>query len=89
MKPAEMAGPAINREIAQIDKRLSALGDLLIAAGRGHERFSETIAKGDPLSVEFRQLGERRTALRIEADARYGPGWTPGMRLPGPTKRCY
>jgi hypothetical protein len=72
--PARMAGAAINSELDKLDRKSSALTDKLIDAGRGYERMSETMSKGDPLSVQFRAVHDRIRALHAEIERRYGPG---------------
>ena len=84
--PKEMSGPAINRELEKLSKQSSELCDKFIAAGRGHERPSETLKLSDPLAVEFRTISDRRADLMFEARRRYGPDFKQGNKLPGPIK---
>lgn len=81
MTPAE-----INRELDQLDRQGSRLGDKFIAAGRGYEKASETFTMSDPLATEYKALYQRRLALRSEIAHRYGPD-APSRLPPGFRKR--
>jgi len=71
--PTTMTAGEINKELDKLDAQDSTLGDLMIEAGRGHERPSEYLKMTDPLSTELRKNADRRQDLRIEVDMRYGP----------------
>ena len=87
--PAQMPAAAINRELDRIDVCRARLNEDLIAAGRGSERYSETLAMDpskDLLTAYFQVLHERRADLMREVERRAGPGM---RRLPrgfGPIK---
>lgn len=49
----DMTRSELEREAAKADKLYSAILDEMIAAGRGHERPSETRMKKDSLSLRF------------------------------------
>jgi hypothetical protein len=72
--PATMTAGAINKELDKLDERNSVLTDMMIDAGRGHERPSEYLQMNDPMSSELRSLSGRRSSLRAEISVRYGPG---------------
>ena len=78
--PASMTATEINKELDKLNEQDSALGSLMIEAGRGYERPSEYLKMTDPLAMELRKNADRRQALRIEIDVRYGP--SPPSRLP-------
>lgn len=78
--PAAMTAAEINKELDKLNSQDSALGDLMIAVGRGYERPSEYLKLTDPLSMELRKNADRRLALRVEISVRYGPN--PPSRLP-------
>ena len=50
--------------------RLITANNALIAAGRGDERPSETMAKSDPLSLEYIQARKACEAIIAERDRR-------------------
>jgi hypothetical protein len=92
--PSTMPAAAINRELDRIDVCRARLNEDLIAAGRGSETYSQTLAKdpaADPdnpdlLTAYFQVLHERRADLMHEVARRAGPGM---RRLPrgfGPIK---
>lgn len=86
--PATMQPAKINSELDRLAKKSSKIGEKLIAAGRGYEKYWDTMAKTDSLAIEFRVVAEREQALRREIERRMGPGKT--SRLPrgfGPLKR--
>jgi len=91
--PHVMSGAEINKELDRLDKANRIIIDEMIEAGRGYENSSQTYALGkghDPLTDRFIENGDRRRALRIEMELRYGPG-TPS-RLPrgfGPRNHAY
>lgn len=78
--PAALTAAEINRELDKLDGQNSALGDLMIEAGRGYERPSEYLKMTDPLAMELRKNSDRRHTLQIESSRRYGP--KPPARLP-------
>lgn len=79
-EPATMQPAKINAELDQLGKKSSKIGEKLIAAGRGYEKYWDTMAKTDPLAIEFRVVADRERALRHEITRRMGPGST--SRLP-------
>ena len=86
-----MSAAQLNKALDSTDKARTVLNDEFIAAGRGHERPSETLTKSDPLATRYAKLWDVHTALRRELQLRYGPGAP--SRLPtrkgfGPTSRC-
>jgi hypothetical protein len=72
--PATMTAGAINKELDKIGERNSELTDMMIEAGRGHERPSDYHRKDDPLSTEKRRIFNRSRDLLVEISMRYGPG---------------
>lgn len=64
----------INRRLDRLDKLSSKLTDEFIAAGRGHEKPSETFTKTDPLAERSKQVWAEQDVLRREISRRYGPG---------------
>lgn len=72
--PATMTAGAINKELDKLDERSSALGQMMIDAGRGYERPSEYLEMRDPLSLELLKEFNRRHDLKSEISRRYGPG---------------
>jgi hypothetical protein len=93
--PGALTASQINAELDKLDAASSANGAEMIAAGRGYEKFTESIelAKaGDPLAVERLSIADRHLSLQNEVSTRYGPGAP--SRLPthqrgyfGPRKR--
>jgi hypothetical protein len=89
INPRLMPAAAINKELDKIGEAASKVNEAMIAAGRGHEVWSETMKKSpleDDLTLSFQALSERRSDLRREVERRAGPGMT---RLPkgfGPLK---
>jgi len=80
--PDAMSAGQIEKERKVLDPLRRALGDTLIAAGRGHEKHSETSAaaeRGDPLAVEYMAVSDRIAALSFEISRR--------MKYSGTTKR--
>jgi hypothetical protein len=71
--PAHMTNAQLKNEHAKLSEKSSELASKLIEAGRGSEKFNETAAKTDPLAVEYHANSLRRSALRQEVMARYGP----------------
>ena len=69
-----MTAGEINREIEKLGALSSKINDELIAAGRGHERSSETHKMSDPIALRWRAASDRRRALAIEKELRMGPG---------------
>ena len=91
---AQMPAAAINRELDRLEQCQARLVEDFIAAGRGSERYQETLAKdpaADPdnpdlLTAYFQVLHERKSNLLREVTRRAGPGM---RRLPrgfGPIK---
>jgi len=84
-----MPAAAINKELDKIDEAQSKVGSAMIASGRGHETWADTMKKSpleDDLTLAFQALSERRSDLRREVERRAGPGMS---RLPkgfGPLK---
>ncbi len=74
MSPSEMTAGQINKALDKIDDEISRINEEMIDAGRGDERASKTWKKSDPLAMKWRAASEKRTALRNEAERRYGPG---------------
>lgn len=72
--PATMTAGEINKELDKLSKVSSAINDEFLAAGRGHERPSETRYLEDPLSLRWRETSDRLQALHMEIESRYGPG---------------
>ena len=71
---ASWSGSKINSTLDRLERLDSALIDAFIDAGRGHERPSEYLTKGDPLSRRAQAISNAKAALRSEIHARYGPG---------------
>lgn len=69
-----MTAGEINKALDRVDKERSKLVDIFIAEGRGHERYSETAVKTDPLAMRSNRNVEEGRALRNEIARRYGPG---------------
>lgn len=69
-----MSAGQINKALDRVDKAGRALVDDFIAAGRGHEKPSETRTKTDPLAQRHIQISDVRWTLRNEIERRYGPG---------------
>jgi hypothetical protein len=51
--PNRMSAAAINRELDKLDKIRSKLNDEMIATGRGHETWSETVRKNPATSDDL------------------------------------
>lgn len=83
--PDVMSAAEINHELDKLDTQRSKANRALIDAGRGHERFSETAAKTDPLAVVFNTIADRQYALSHEIERRCGPGAP--SRLP--LRQCF
>lgn len=79
-EPRDMTAGQINKELDSLDAISSGHTDAMIAAGRGHERYTDWRSKSDPLSVAMRNVSERRFLLNVEIERRYGPN--PPHRLP-------
>ena len=73
----------INRELDALDIAMSKNCSAMIAAGRGHERPSETALLDDNLSLSCRAIWARQSELRIEIAMRYGPGAPSRLPLRG------
>jgi hypothetical protein len=74
--PATMTASEVNKELDKLAAESSKLTRLMIDTGRGHERFSETATKTDPLALRILAVEKRAQQLRNEITARAGPGWT-------------
>jgi hypothetical protein len=72
--PSLMSAGEINKALDAIDAQVSKLTQEFIDAGRGHERPSEYLKMNDPLANRAKDLYNKRSALQIEKDMRYGPG---------------
>lgn len=84
---ARWAPAKINGMLDRLRKLSSVLTDEFIAAGRGHERASETWQFDDPLAERYKAISRSQDVLRNEIERRYGPGAP--SRLPrgfGPTR---
>lgn len=66
----EMTPNQLTRELERAEQLKSRRIDELIAAGRGDERSSETMAKTDGLSVAYRTVTLRLEDLRQEKNRR-------------------
>lgn len=88
--PACMTAGQINKALDRLDKARSKLTDEFIAAGRGHEKPSETDRKTDPLAMKHRKLWDQYSALRREVEIRMGPRATPRLPTRGfrPREKC-
>lgn len=53
----------------------AAVNDAFIAAGRGHEKPSDTRKMTDPLALLANALMDEARAIHFEAERRYGPSW--------------
>lgn len=73
--PQYMTAGAINRELDELRERSSSVTSRMIEAGRGHEKPRETVAKDDPLSVEYREVQDRIFRLRLEIKQRSGKNY--------------
>jgi hypothetical protein len=85
-----MTAGEINRELERLSKERSKVTDEMIAAGHGHELNSETRKLSDPLAARSNAIGDREYDLRMEKEARMGPGNHLLMDMPrefGPRKR--
>lgn len=78
-RPSAMTAAAINKELDKLEAQRSENTRAMIAAGRGHERYSDTAGKTDPLSVASHALQDRYAELCNEVEHRYGRR---GVRLP-------
>lgn len=72
--PRGMTARAINKELDALAVTQSKNCTLMIDAGRGHEKPSETRTKADNLSLSCCAIWARESELRIEIELRYGPG---------------
>jgi len=71
---ASMTGSEVNHHLDRLQREDHALGQQMIAAGRGNERPSEYLEKPDPLSSKLRQNYHDQSSLRNEVARRAGPG---------------
>mgnify|MGYP000997312859 CR=1 FL=1 len=78
--PRTLTASQLNKELDKLDVEDSKITEKLIAAGRGHETYSETSKMTDPLSLEWNAIQDRMQWLRAERDIRFGPNSPP--RLP-------
>lgn len=76
----EMTAGEINKRLDALEKKRARLNDEMIAAGRGHETFSETMNAGDPLALKYQTVAYEMQECRDEIRKRMGPGAT--SRLP-------
>jgi hypothetical protein len=72
--PSTMSARDINAELDRLDRESSKANQEMIAAGRGNEKWSETLTKSDPLAKRSIAIHDRLNKLRSEIAARYGPG---------------
>lgn len=72
--PREMTARQVNQELDALERQACTLTDRFIVEGRGYERVDETARKTDPLAAAWNAMSARRMALRIEVEARFGPG---------------
>ena len=91
--PATMSAAEINKALDRLHRQSCKLTARLIAAGLGHTPLYELMLRGDVASVRYCENVATQRALRLEIDARYGPGAP--SRLPthprgsfGPSKRA-
>jgi len=63
----------INSTLDRLEKLRRQVNDELIAAGRGHETYSETMEKTDPLAERYQTIALAERALHDEIAHRYGP----------------
>lgn len=70
-KPVSDLSPAeLTRAIAKADAESTVICDAFIAAGRGHERPSETVKLTDPLALRWREHTNRASELHRERERR-------------------
>lgn len=92
--PADMTAGEINKALDKLDKARHALTNAMIAAGRGYEKYNETleIAARDPsdeMAQLFASYDRQWDALKREISLRMGPGAPsrlPPGRMFGPRK---
>jgi hypothetical protein len=82
--PQTMSASEINKALDALDKKSSKLTNLMIDAGMGHERPTDTLEllkAGDthPLRLQWLDLWDKHRALYYEVERRAGPGM---RRLP-------
>jgi len=85
--PADMTAGEINKALDKLTKASQELTNAFIAAGRGYEKYNETleIAARDPhdeLAQTFAAIDRQRRALQSEINLRMGPD-APGRLPPG------
>lgn len=71
--PRDMTAGQINKRLDALDKLGSKYTDQMIAAGRGHERYSDWSVKTDPLSLKALAVSQEYQTLQSEIRRRYGP----------------
>ncbi len=69
-----MTGGAMNKRLDALDKQSSRVTDQLIAAGRGREKWSETMRATDPLARKLQKIHAEMSNIRDEIGLRFGPG---------------
>lgn len=93
----DLSDNALENLIDKLNKKSMDLVDKIIAAGRGHERYSDIVSKSDPLSVAYKEAFEARRAAQNHKDFRrtHGSKFVRGLGrdvLPvavhGPSKRA-
>lgn len=72
--PKDMTPSEINRRLESVGKKSSRIMDQLIAAGRGREKFQDTLAKTDPLARKLQAVNTEYRDLQWEIERRWGPG---------------
>lgn len=71
MKPLPtLSETQLRKAISKAEMTAFAICDEMIAAGRGHERASETLKLSDPLALRYRENARILRELRGEAEAR-------------------
>src|SRR5437762_764720 len=66
--PKHMTEAELKRERDHVDQHGSHLADEMIAAGRGHEKMSDTVKKDDELSKRYAAHLNRHRDIRDEED---------------------
>jgi len=77
MKLYSLSDSKVREMLEKCEIQQSHITDSLIPAGRGSEKYNETLKKTDPLSVNFRILHDKWSELRNEMESRsvYGAKW--------------
>jgi len=86
---AKLSAAQLTKALATAGEMVSAAGRKMIDAGRGHEKYSETMAKAggdDELANEFKAVADHETVLRQERQWReyYHGSLKPVPGRPGP-----